>query len=71
MAPLVETFPPEELSARINKLPNGKTRKPAVADLAKECKLKELLQYNCDLNGPKEDPKSKIVCDPVLRLFRQ
>ncbi|CAK3757528.1 mitochondrial export Som1 [Lecanosticta acicola] len=71
MAPLVESFTPAELASRINKLPSGKARKPAVADLAKDCELKELIQYNCDLNGPREDPRSKVVCEPVLRLFRQ
>lgn len=71
MGPTVETFHASELQSRINTLPTGKARKPPVKDLKKDCTLKELMQYNCDLDGPKEDPKSKVVCKGVLRLFRQ
>ncbi|KAK4626720.1 hypothetical protein CLAFUW4_04424 [Fulvia fulva] len=70
MPPLVEAFPASDLAPRINDLPSGKKRKPAVADL-KSCPLQELIQYNCNLNGPRESPQSKVVCEPVLRLFRQ
>jgi hypothetical protein len=70
MAPLVEAFDARELTSRTNNQPDGKTRKPQISDL-KNCDLKELLQYNCDLNGPTEDPRSQIICQPVLRLFRQ
>lgn len=70
MPPLVEAFPASELAERINRLPSGKTRKPGVSDL-KDCELKELIQYHCDLDGPQKDPKSKVVCKPFLRLFRQ
>ncbi|EME46599.1 hypothetical protein DOTSEDRAFT_61213 [Dothistroma septosporum NZE10] len=70
MPPLVEDFPASGLSERVNDLPSGKKRKPAVADL-KNCDLKEMIQYNCDLDGPPEDPNSKVICEPVLRLFRQ
>ncbi|KAL9532988.1 hypothetical protein SMMN14_03758 [Sphaerulina musiva] len=70
MAPILEAFHASELQSRINTLPTGKAHKSPVKDL-KECTLKELLQYNCDLDGPKDDPKSKVVCKPVLRLFRQ
>ncbi|TKA38361.1 hypothetical protein B0A54_10652 [Friedmanniomyces endolithicus] len=69
MAPPIETFHPARLQQQIQHHANGKLRKPLV-DL-KQCDLKELLQYECDLRGPKEDPRSKIVCEPVLRLFRQ
>jgi inner membrane protease subunit SOM1 len=69
MAPLVESFPASQLAARVQYVPNGKRRKPPV-DL-KDCELKELLQYHCDLNGPKDDPKSVVECEPVLRLFRK
>ncbi|KAF2169936.1 hypothetical protein M409DRAFT_19553 [Zasmidium cellare ATCC 36951] len=70
MPPLVEAFPASSLASRINHLPSGKTRKPAVSDLTK-CELRELIQYHCDLEGPREDPKSRVVCQPFLRLFRQ
>lgn len=70
MPPLVEVFPASDLAPRVNDLASGKKRKPAVADL-KHCELKEMIQYNCNLNGPREDATSKVVCQPVLRLFRQ
>lgn len=70
MPPLVEAFDSSELSERVNQLPSGKARKPQIKDL-KECALKEMIQYNCELNGPKQDPASKVVCEPVLRLFRK
>ena len=69
MAPVVESFPASQLASRIQYVPNGKRRKPPV-DL-KDCELKELLQYHCDLNGPRNDPKSAVECEPVLRLFRK
>ncbi|KAI7210340.1 hypothetical protein KC333_g8274 [Hortaea werneckii] len=69
MAPMVETFPPARLQQHAQYLPNGKARKPSVE--LKDCQLKELIQYECELRGPRESPRSKIVCEPVLRLFRQ
>ncbi|KAK4897131.1 hypothetical protein LTR27_005024 [Elasticomyces elasticus] len=69
MAPLVETFHPARLQQHIQYQADGKVRKPPV-DL-KQCALKELIQYECDLRGPLDDPKSKVVCDPVLKLFRK
>jgi len=69
MAPLVEAFRPARLQQHVQYHADGKMRKPPV-DL-KKCDLKELIQYECDLDGPKEDPRSKVVCEPVLRLFRQ
>ena len=69
MAPLAEAFPPSRLEEHIQHLPSGKKRKPPV-DLTK-CELKEMVQYHCDLDGPREDPRSRVVCEPVLRLFRK
>jgi hypothetical protein len=69
MAPMVESFPASQLESRIQYVPNGRRRKPPV-DL-KDCELKELLQYHCDLNGPPNDPRSRVVCEPILRLFRK
>ncbi|KAI7158286.1 hypothetical protein KC349_g5001 [Hortaea werneckii] len=69
MAPMVETFPPARLQQHAQYLPNGKARKPSVE--LKDCDLKELIQYECELRGPRESPRSKIVCEPVLRFFRQ
>lgn len=69
MAPLTGTFHPSDLQDRVQYVANGKRRKPGV-DL-KTCELRQLLQYSCDLRGPKMNPKSKVVCEPVLRLFRK
>lgn len=69
MAPLVERFHPARLEEHVRYKPNGKIRKPPV-DL-KQCELKELIQYHCNLEGPKHDKRSKVVCEPVLRLFRK
>ncbi|KAM3425079.1 hypothetical protein BST61_g7046 [Cercospora zeina] len=70
MPPIVEAFHASELESRLNTLPSGKARKSPIKDLKKDCELKELLQYNCE---PEEDEKGKkrVVCRPVLRLFRQ
>ncbi|KAK4552636.1 hypothetical protein LTR86_010280 [Recurvomyces mirabilis] len=68
MAPLVEAFHPARLQQHIQYYADGKVRKPPL-DL-KQCQLKELVQYECELDGPTENPKSKIVCEAVLRLFR-
>lgn len=70
MAPLVETFHPSRLQQHLQYTAEGKLRKTPV-DLKKDCELKELIQYECDLRGPKESPRSKVVCEPVLRLFRR
>lgn len=70
MPPLVAVFDSSELAQRVKYLPNGKVRKPPVGDL-KACALKEMIQYNCDLNGPKENPSSRVVCSGTLRLFRK
>jgi inner membrane protease subunit SOM1 len=69
MAPTVETFQPWELERRINLTADGKQSKRPVK--LKDCPLKELIQYDCDLVGPRENPRSKVVCEPVVRLFRQ
>ncbi|KAL1583686.1 hypothetical protein WHR41_07520 [Cladosporium halotolerans] len=69
MAPLVESFPASQLTTRVQYVANGQRRKPPV-DL-KECELMQMIQHRCDLDGPRFDPRSKVVCDPVLRLFRK
>lgn len=69
MAPLIEAFPPSKLEQHVQRKTNGKAHKPPIE--LKECELKEMVQYFCDLDGPKEDPRSKVVCEPVLRLFRK
>lgn len=80
MPPLIEAFPPWQLATRVNLTPEGKIRKDfspsnnntggGKVELEK-CKLKELLQYDCDLKGPVGSARSVVVCAPVARLFRQ
>lgn len=70
MAPLTEAFPPWKLESKINITADGKARKPAIRNL-KDCALKELLQYDCELRGPRGDPKTGVVCKPIVRLFRR
>jgi hypothetical protein len=69
MAPMIEAFHATELAERVKYKPDGQFHKPRV-DL-KDCALKELIQYDCQLQGPKNSPSSKVVCEPVLRLFRK
>lgn len=69
MAPLVEAFPPWQLEERVKLKPDGSVRKDAIN--LRECKLKELVQYSCDLAGPQENPRTRVVCEPIVRLFRQ
>ena len=69
MAPLVEAFHPARLQQHVQYRVNGNIRKEPV-DL-KQCELRELIQYECNLKGPKDDPRSKVVCESVLRLFRK
>ena len=66
---MIEAFRSSELERRVNKLPSGAARKPAVN--INDCELKELIQYRCELAGKPEDPRAKVVCEPVLRLFRK
>nr|POF01316.1 hypothetical protein CFP56_21264 [Quercus suber] len=62
MAPHVEVFDASRLDHAIQYKPNGRRHRPNI-DL-KACALKELLQYECDLNGPRHDPRTKVVCEP-------
>lgn len=69
MAPLVPAHHPKDLQPLVQTRLNNKPHKPPF-DLKKDCELKEMVQYFCDLDGPKENPRSKVVCEPCLRLFR-
>lgn len=69
MPPHIESFPPAQLAKRVQYKTNGKVQKPPI-DL-KACELKEMIQYFCDLDGPREHPGSKVVCAPYLRMFRK
>lgn len=69
MAPLVEAFPAHQLEHRIQTTVDGKRRKTPL-DLS-ECKLMELIQYSCNLKGPVNGAQSRVVCEPIVRLFRR
>ncbi|KAF2798727.1 hypothetical protein K505DRAFT_192210, partial [Melanomma pulvis-pyrius CBS 109.77] len=69
MAPPLPTFHVSELPTKLNVLPSGKPRNPPI-DLA-ECALKELVQYRCSAAKPKPGEKPVIVCEPVVRFYRQ
>ncbi|KAF2257747.1 hypothetical protein CC78DRAFT_622378 [Lojkania enalia] len=74
MAPPIPTFPLSTLTSQLQELPHGKTRNPPL-DLA-SCALKELVQYRCNLAAADGGPPAKgkpivIVCEPVVRFYRQ
>jgi len=69
MAPPVEAFPSWQLDTRVQFRADGKRRKTPV-DL-KDCQLKEMIQYACDLKGPLSNPRSVVECEPIVRLFRR
>lgn len=69
MAPLVQSHHPSQLQSLVQTKINNKPHKPPF-DLQSDCELKEMVQYFCDLSGPREDPRSRVVCEPCLRLFR-
>jgi len=70
MSPPIPTIPLSTLESQLNTLPSGKPRKPPVS-LA-DCALKELTQYKCNIAEVFEKGKEPlIVCEPVVRLFRQ
>ena len=69
MAPPVESFPAWQLPVRVQYTPDGKRRKTPV-DL-RDCELKEMVQYACELKGTRTNPRSKVVCEPIVRLFRR
>jgi inner membrane protease subunit SOM1 len=70
MAPPTPIYPASSLSTEINTLPNGKPRKPPIANL-RDCALKEMVQYKCNIEKSKvQGAQPIIICDPVVRMFR-
>lgn len=70
MAPPTPVYPVSALPTEINTLANGKPRKPPITDL-KECPLKEMVQYKCNISKPKsKGAQPVIICEPVVRMFR-
>ena len=71
MAPPTEVFPASALPVKVNNLPSGKVRKPHERVDLDECKLLELVQYECELDGDRKDPNTVVKCWPIVRLFRR
>lgn len=73
MAPTCQTFPTKNLPARVQIGPDGKVRKTEDGrriDLARDCELLGLVQYDCLVPHP-ELPDSPVKCWPVQRWFRR
>ena len=73
MAPAVEYFAAADLPQRVQLGLDGRARKTAggrVIDLARDCELFRLLQYECRVDSPVR-PNSRLRCFPVRRWFRR
>jgi inner membrane protease subunit SOM1 len=70
MAPPTPTFHLSNLESQINVLPSGKPRNPPI-NLEKDCVLKEMVQYKCNLEDKDKKGGPDIVCQPVVRLLRR
>ncbi|KAK1827508.1 hypothetical protein QBC39DRAFT_361789 [Podospora conica] len=73
MSPPVKTFLAKDLPSAAQVGANGKVRKTddgRPIDLARDCELRGLVQYDCMILQP-EVAHSPIQCWPVQRLFRK
>ena len=73
MPPPCQSFPAKDLPSAVQVNANGKVRKTQDGqriDLARDCELLELLQYECLVVQP-EMRDSPIQCWPIQRLFRR
>lgn len=70
VGPPIHSFPVTSLEERVNITEKGKKRKvPVNLD---ECKLMQLVQYDCRVEkGTDGAKKREVQCRPLLRLFRQ
>lgn len=68
MAPPVEAFPAQELAARVQYDARGKYRKGGIE--LERCKLLEMVQYACEVEN-RNDPRGRVMCRPLVRLFRR
>lgn len=70
VGPPVHSFPVSELEEHVNINEKGRKRKlPVNLD---ECKLMQLVQYDCRVEKRTDGVKKREVqCRPILRLFRQ
>ncbi|UPX12911.1 uncharacterized protein EKO05_0003444 [Ascochyta rabiei] len=69
MAPPTPIHTLSTLESQINVLPNGKPRKPPVQ--LRDCALKELVQYKCNIEVSETTRRPDVICEPVVRLLRQ
>lgn len=65
VGPPVHSFPVSELEERVNINEKGKKRKDPVN--LEECKLMQMVQYDCKV----EKKMKEVECRPLLRLFRR
>jgi len=73
MAPPIKAFDTAALPQHVQHGPDGRRRKTAAGagiDLARDCELATLLQYECLVRRP-EMPNSPVECWPVRRWFRR
>ncbi|KAH8887805.1 hypothetical protein GQ53DRAFT_749488 [Thozetella sp. PMI_491] len=67
------TFPATNLPQKIQADSGGKRRKTKdgrAINLAKDCELLGLVQYECEVANP-ELPECEVACYPVQRWFRR
>ncbi|KAK4189678.1 hypothetical protein QBC35DRAFT_492726 [Podospora australis] len=72
MAPPCQAFPVSKLELHVQVGPDQKVRKTETGrriDLAKDCELSEMFQYDCVVANPalRDSP---VECWPVRRFFR-
>lgn len=74
MPPPIHSFPAVALPVAVQIDVDGKKRKTEnmrrPIDLARDCELSTLLQYECSIDHP-ERRDSRVRCWPVQRFFRQ
>ncbi|KAI4766379.1 hypothetical protein E4T52_00858 [Aureobasidium sp. EXF-3400] len=71
MAPSTPTFHPATLEQKILHLPTGKLRKPPQQQKLQDCKLMEIMQFNCDVVKHRKHKNGMVVCEPIQRVFRR
>jgi len=69
MGPPVNIFPAAELPERIQTTLKDRRRKDKVE--LEKCELLEMLQYECVVEDEGRDRDSRIICQPIQRLFRR
>jgi inner membrane protease subunit SOM1 len=71
MAPTITPFHPADLESKIRILPTGKLRKPPNQQNLSECKLMEIMQFNCDVVKHSKHKNGIVICEPIQRVFRR